>query len=328
MNKSNEIKAVERRLAVYNPDTQLNTYLSAVSELSTVCFAALTGKLEDKHALSLENVQNWRKNLKLKRLDAELYVEVEKLKVAMEAQSADQNIDEIKQHLKKDLTKLSEGNEVMRRRNMMLRTLNSHIDLVNEQMEDMQRGRSKLSAPHDEWEKQLGTDEVTAMLDANVLKRELVKVREGDTEIEYEELSLLANFSKDTTELQRTNSSMKDSAKRLRTELQEYQDKWSHNAGLFDKISDVLKEELAKRELSVQEAAIQDTMDEEDEVEDEEDEEAVRGYHEEGEVESDGEGAEENGMCGGHDSDDVDEVDENDDDAADHENEVNMDEHV
>ncbi|SCV04866.1 LANO_0G13146g1_1 [Lachancea nothofagi CBS 11611] len=252
MNGSSDVKTVEKRLAVYNPDTQLNVYLNAVSEVSSLCFAALMGKLEDKHELSLDKIREWRKDITLKRTDAEIYLESEKLKVQMEGVSATENIDEIKLQMDKDLVKIRQRNEILRHRNEMLRAMNSHIDLVNEELEDMQGGRSRLSASQEEWEEQLGAKAVATMLRANIFKRQIVKVRDGeDTEYEHEELSVSSNFSRNTEDLRRTNDSMKGSVQRLQSELKDYQSKWLHNAGLFDKIADVLKDELTKRDLII-----------------------------------------------------------------------------
>ncbi|SCU97760.1 LAFA_0G13102g1_1 [Lachancea sp. 'fantastica'] len=240
-------RAVEKRLAVYNPDNSINGYLNAVSELSTVSFAAILGKLEDKHELSLEKIKEWRNSFGLKREDAEVYVETEKLRVGAENSSAAANIANIKQTLTEDLSTTKARNKILRERNARLRDMNSHIDLVNEQIEDMQKTKSRLSAPQEEWEKRLGARAVAQMLRARVFRRQMVKVREDDADVEYEELSVQANFSKSAPELERTNESMKQSIRRLQQELHDYQDKWSHNAQLFDRIADVLQDELAIR---------------------------------------------------------------------------------
>ncbi|CEP61668.1 Mft1p LALA0_S03e08108g [Lachancea lanzarotensis] len=296
-------KAVEKRLAVFNPDNSLNAYLNAVSELSSVSFAAIVGKLEDKHELSLEKIQEWKNLYELKRQDAELYVEAEKLRVGVENSSATANVSNIKRTLTEDLSTTRDRNKILRQRNARLRDMNSHIDLVNEQVEGMQKSKSKLSASQEEWEKRLGARAVAQMLRAKVFRRQMVKVREEDAEVEYEELSVLANFSKSGRDLERTNESMKQSIRRLQQELQDYQDKWSHNAQLFDRIATVLEDELVSRNLVPSEQvhigepdeAYQDDEDEEietggsepekDDVEDEDDSEGNIGNGDEDEDE-------------------------------------------
>ncbi|SCU90484.1 LAME_0E08746g1_1 [Lachancea meyersii CBS 8951] len=270
MNNQTTDRAVDQRLAVYNPDNQLNAYLNAVSELTTVSFATITGTLEDKHELSLKKINQWRSTFDLKRADAEIYVETEKLKVGIENSSAAANIENIKRAMTEDLSTLQERNKILRERNDRLRAMNSHIDIVNEKIEDMQKGKSKLSASQEEWEKHLGSKAVAQMLRAKIFRRQMTKVREEDADVEYEELSVQANFSTSAKDLERTNDSMKQSIRRLHEELREYQDKWSHNAQLFDKIADVLKEELVSRKVV---KSVESKEDDSEEVQNEDDDE-------------------------------------------------------
>ena len=238
-----------------------------------MCFNVLSGKLEETHAFSPEKLSSLRNDLKLKQLDAQMFLETEKLKIRTEEESASHNIEEIKRSMEIDLESLRHSNRNMRQRNEVLRAMNSHIDLVNEQLEEMHRGKSKLSAAPEEWEQQLGPQAVANLLKSGVLTKSTVKVRDADSDsVERVELSVVSNFSKATGELKRTNDSMKESIQRLQLELTDYKDKWAHNAGLFDKITDVLKDELAQRESMKPEGGVEDEEDAEDEEEEEEEE--------------------------------------------------------
>ncbi|CAR22974.1 Mft1p [Lachancea thermotolerans CBS 6340] len=269
MSSDNDGRKVERRLAVYSPDTQLNTYMNAVSELGSLCFSILVGKLDEKHELTQERLQAWKEEIQFKHSEAQMYVEFEKLKVKVENESASENIEEIKRQMESELAQIRRKNDVTRQRNEKLRAMNSHIDLVNEQLEDMHRGKSRVSATREEWERQLGRPAVESLLDSNVFDKNIVKVRDGD---EREELSVVSNFSRRADELKKTNDSMKKTAQRLQVELANYKEKWAHDASLFDKITEVLKDELVKRDLFRPQGKNQaDEDNDEDEDEDEDD---------------------------------------------------------
>ncbi|CUS20184.1 LAQU0S01e00892g1_1 [Lachancea quebecensis] len=273
MSSVNDVKKVERRLAVYSPDTQLNTYMNAVSELGSLCFSILVGKLDEKHELTRERLQAWKEEIKFKHAEARMYVESEKLKIRAENESASENIEEIKRQMESELALIRRKNSITRQRNEKLRAMNSHIDLVNEQLEDMYRGKSRVSATREEWERQLGRHAVESLLNSNVFDKNVVKVRDGS---EREELSVMSNFSRRADELKKTNDSMKKTVQRLQVELADYKKKWAHDAGLFDKITEVLKDELVKRDLIKPQGkgqANEDDEEGEDEDEDEDEDE-------------------------------------------------------
>ncbi|SCV99390.1 LAFE_0A02124g1_1 [Lachancea fermentati] len=250
MGIEDEIRQVDKRLAVYSPDTQLNNYINAASDVNGLCYSILNGKLSDEDDLTKEKLNKLKREIRLKLIEAQLYIDSEKIKTKIEDEASQENIDQIKRQMKDNLPLIQKLNDEIRRRNHMLKSMNAHISMANDILADMFNGNSELSATKEKWENILGATAFAKLSSSGVFKSR-ISFKEGvdGDKKEIEELVVYSNFSKDTSALKKTNELVKGDIKRLTEELASYKAKWSHNAEVFDKISEILKVEMAERNI-------------------------------------------------------------------------------
>ncbi|SCV02628.1 LAMI_0H01310g1_1 [Lachancea mirantina] len=242
MISAEENARVDKRLQVYSPETQLNNYINTAQEVGSLCYAILMGQGLEAQSLSQDNVEKLKRSLSLKKVEAKLYADAEYQKIRAEDEASNKNIERIKAAMKETLPRIKKLKEEFNQRNKVLRAYNSDIDMVNDRLKEMHKGKSRLTASREKWEQKLGTETVAKLIASKIL---VVRFGKANTE----ELSVYSDFSQDTMELRKQNSMMKGDIQRLKEELDSYKSKWLHDVGLVDKIRDVLRDEIDRRQL-------------------------------------------------------------------------------
>ncbi|AAS52813.1 AER130Wp [Eremothecium gossypii ATCC 10895] len=256
-----QMQQVQKRLAVYQQGSYFASYLSSVGQVHELCQAILLGQLDEEHAFSQEAVQRLRDDIKVKYLENKIMIESDKLRTDLQDSAVETGVGLLKERLPERMAAVEELAKEMEVRNARLRQMTRDVEAFNRETRQLATNATTLRWERKEWENLLGVEEFGRLLESGIFQQErsglyLVKERlfEGEDE------------------LQRINALMKADIERLSRELQQYQARWLQNAGVLERIGQILEQETLLRKGG--QASDDVDMDENDGNEEDEEDEA------------------------------------------------------
>ncbi|AGO12477.1 AaceriAER130Wp [[Ashbya] aceris (nom. inval.)] len=231
-----QMQQVQKRLAVYQQGSYFASYLSSVGQVHELCQAILLGQLSEEHSFSQETIQKLRDDIRVKYLENKIMIESDKLRTDLQDSAVESGVGLLKARLPERVTAVEELGQELEARNTRLRQMTRDVEAFNRENRQLATSATTLRWERKEWENLLGVEEFGRLLESGIFQQErsgLFQVKERLFEGE--------------DELQRINALMKADIERLSRELQQYQARWLQNAGVLERIGQILEQEAILR---------------------------------------------------------------------------------
>lgn len=266
---SQQTDQVRTKVLYSEVDPPFNGYLEVLGKVTKLAREILNGSLEAYESekgfeFNSEYVKELDQTISLRFLELQSSLDVKKVSQENWEQSNNDTIDYMEQNIEDTTSKLRETHSRLQDRIKRVRELYESVGKVNSEAEILLEGNTSLTTTRSEWEKELGQQLTEKLIKQNYLRRA------GGSGGE-EKYRVYDNFSKGPKELKHINQSIRADISRLSQELISYKSKWLEDANIFTRVTSVLREELAKRDLHVDV-----DMDEEMEEDDDEDQDNDR----------------------------------------------------
>lgn len=248
-----EIKQIKDKVLYSELDRPFHRYVEKVNDVTKLCHNILEGNLKpvdsqdgnsNQSELNSNVVQDLSDSAELRFIEAQASIDSKKIAFENWQQENDKVKDDIEHNVEPVLSELGNIRDRLRSRITNLRTLYDNIKTINGEYEALSTGKTTLEVTREEWEKELGKDVTDKLIDLHYLKVS-TKSRYTPTYHVYDD------FSKGPKEVKRLNKSMKGDIAKLDQELGLYKQKWLKDADVFSKITGVLQDELAQRNMDI-----------------------------------------------------------------------------
>lgn len=274
-----QIKQVKEKVLFSEFDTPFSRYFDLVGKVTKLSNQVLNATLTDdtetdngrKNTLSDTLVRELKESSELHFLDAQSSIEVKKVAFENWQQSNDKVKDNIETNAEQAIPQLKDIHTRLRSRIMKIRKIYENVQMVNREFEALSEGRTSLTVSREEWEEELGKD-----ITDELIQKKYLKV---DTNSRYSEKSekfrVYDDFSKGPKEAKRLNVNMKSDIAKLGQELSIYKDKWRKDADIFSNITNILQDELVRRNVEMEN---DENMEDNEESEESEDDQNQKRY--------------------------------------------------
>ncbi|SMN18733.1 similar to Saccharomyces cerevisiae YML062C MFT1 Subunit of the THO complex [Maudiozyma saulgeensis] len=266
-----EIKQVKDKVLYSEIDTSFTKYVEGVKKVTTLCNQLLSGHLEtSEDGLNVNStfnegtVNSLSESSELHFLEVQSAIDIKKIAIENWQQSNDQVRKDIENNVGGTLPELKNIHFRLRSRIAKIQALYDSVKSINQEFNTLATGKTNLAVSQEEWEHELGKDITDQLIKQNHLKIESRYSKQ-------ERLGVYEDFSNGPKEAKRLNNAMKSDITKLTKEIDVYKNKWLKDADIFSKITNVLQDELSKRDVQLSGTDIDMEGNEESE-EDEEDE--------------------------------------------------------
>ncbi|CAB4257014.1 Mft1p [Maudiozyma barnettii] len=266
-----EIRQVKDKVLFSEIDTPFTKYVEGVKKVTNICNDLLSGSLDTSkdgingsNAFNEITINSLSEASELHFLEVQSAIDTKKVSVENWQQSNDQVRKDIENNVGEVLPELKNIHSRLRSRIGKLQALYDSVKSINQEFNTLATGRTSLAVSQEEWEQELGKDITHQLIKQNHLKIESRYSKQ-------EKLGVYEDFSNGPKEAKRLNIAMKSDITKLTKEIDLYKHKWLKDADIFSKITNVLQDELSKRDVPLNGPDI-DMEGNEDSEEDDEDE--------------------------------------------------------
>ena len=279
----NEIRQIKDKVLYSEIDTSFTKYMEGVTNTASICNQLLRGELavpteENKDAIPFNGdiVKNLSESTDLHFLEVQSSIDIKKTTVENWQQSNDNVKNDIKNNVSEVLPELKAIHGRLRGRIQKIQALYNNVKSINKGFNELATNNTDLTVTQEEWENELGKDITKELITKNCLQiknnsRYASSGKTGDpTKDRY---GVYENFSKGPKEAKQLNKTMKSDIEKLTKEIDEFKKKWQKDADVFTKVTNVLQEELSKRDQKLHEFDIEMDGNEDSDDEYEEDDE-------------------------------------------------------
>ncbi|CCE61846.1 hypothetical protein TPHA_0B01730 [Tetrapisispora phaffii CBS 4417] len=255
-------------------DPSFYNYMELINKITKLSKSVLTGVLPEENnddsgenvnkeisenKFNLDTILNLEQSLDLKYLTLTNELDIKKVTFENNIQKTDRNLAALQSHVQKTLPEMKYYRTTMQNRTRRLRDMYSSILNINEELYALAAGKTSLAASLSEWEEKLGKELTSKLIQQNYMKS---TGSESDGKDQLYKIS--DNLNKSPGELRFVNASIRKDIQKLVKELELSKNKWSKDADIFDKISEVLKVELVNRNVELGSSKNDDDEDMED----------------------------------------------------------------
>lgn len=285
----NEIRQIKDKVLYSEIDTSFARYMEGVTNTTNLCNQLLRGELvalaeENKEAIPFnsDTVRNLSESADLLFLEVQSSIDIKKTTVENWQQSNDNVKNDIDNSVSQVLPELKAIHGRLRGRIQKIQALYNNVKSINKGFSELATNNTDLTVTQEEWENELGKEITKELINKKCLQiennsRYSSSGKTGDpTKDRY---GVYENFSKGPKEAKQLNKTMKTDIDKLTKEIDEFKKKWQKDADVFTKVTNVLQEELSKRDEKIHESDIEMDGNEESD-EDDEDEDERRGNNE------------------------------------------------
>lgn len=266
-----QTEQVRTKVLFSEVDTPFNGYLDILGKVTKLTNQVLTGQLENyetdnKVEFNEQFIDGLVQVTDLKFLELQSSIDVKKVAEENWEQANNDTIERMEDQLESKIPEMRDSYISLQDRIARVRKLYAAVSKVNSEMETLLESNTSLSTTKSEWEHELGPELTEKLIKQNYLR----KSGKSNGEDRYR---VYDNFTKGPKELKHINKSIKSDIDRLSQELDLYKQKWLQDADIFTRITSVLREELAKRDMDVDVE-----MDEDDDQDEREDGQEIERY--------------------------------------------------
>lgn len=258
-----QMDQVRTKVSYSEVDLPYNGYMDILANVTKLSGNILRGQLqkytdEQKFEFNGDHVQELGNMADQKFLELQSSLDVKKVAQENWDQSNTETVRNMDERIQDVMPQLEEVRDNLQGRLSRVRELYDSVSKVNNELEVLLEGRTSLAASRSQWEKELGNSLTEKLIERNYLRKT------GSNEEKYR---VYDNFTKGPNELRHTNKTIKTDIERLSEELGSYKVNWLKDADIFSQMTSVLKEEMGKRDLDIQQGEDDEEMDYEDEPE-------------------------------------------------------------
>ncbi|QLG73102.1 hypothetical protein HG535_0E01860 [Zygotorulaspora mrakii] len=246
-----QAEQVRTKVLYSEVDTPFNGYLDILSKVTKLSNQILKGQLqkyetESKVQFGETYINELEQTSDLKFLELQNSLEVKKVSEENWEQSGNDTLEKMKDQLKFKVPELKSSYEMLQDRISRIRVIYESVSKVNSEMEILMESNTSLTTSKNDWEEALGATLAEKLIKQRYLKK-VGKSIEGEEEL----YRVYDNFTKGPKEMKHVNKSIKADIDRLSQELRVNKDKWLKDAEIFTRMTSILREELAKRDMDV-----------------------------------------------------------------------------
>lgn len=262
-----QMDQVRTKVSYSEVDLPYNGYMDILTKVTRLSGNILRGQLQkycEQQNIDFNGdyVQELETIADQKFLELQSSLDVKKVAQENWDQSNSETVRNMEDKIQDVMPQLEEFKDNLQNRTTRVRELYDSVSKANNELEILLEGRTSLTAPKLQWEKELGTNLTEKLIGQNYLK----KTGSSDEE----KYRVYDNFTKGPNELRHTNEAIKIDIQRLSEELGAYKTKWLKDADIFSQMTSILRDEMSRRDLDIQQAEDDDEEMEDDEEPEEE----------------------------------------------------------
>lgn len=243
-------KQIKNKVLYSELDTPFNKYFDILSRSTKLCNQILKGQLKEEEGtenqLSKSLIQELRSSAEARFLEAQLSIETKKIRFENWQQSNQDTQNHVDEHVKAVLPELRETRLRLAERLARIRNVYDSVYSVNNEIEALSEGRTSITVTKQQWEKELGPE-----LTEKLISKKYLRLDNRGSSMTEQKFRVYDDFSRGPKEVRHFNKKMRSDIDKLSIELGTYKDKWLKDADVFSKITEVLQDELTRRNLEV-----------------------------------------------------------------------------